>query len=584
LQKLEIFLGKGYSGNTEIDSNICWVPQNEHNPHLLLIGGSGSGKTETIKSIIFELSKNKINTLVIDFHDDFKQLSDNIIDFEKTGATIHPLEIQPNERPIDVAYRVSQMFKNIFHLGDIQFSIIRESIKEFYVQSEIIDLHQKNEKPVQLLPFIVFKKIMLSQKMIFDPKGEKEPKINPDVEKLISKIGVIFDTPLFVNANETTIPFKEILTKTSVLKLNDYPTDEVKSLIAEIILRKLINHLYIKGKSDLELYCVIDEAHRLAYEDSPIDKILRESRKYGLGIILASQSADDFSEIIRANTGAYLGFRANSDKDAIALSKIFQIDKSNFRNLLSPGLGYSLFSSTNKAQKLKITLVKDRPGFDKIEKNFDEDKFSEYFNASVNIEKRKIQEQERIKRELEKYIKISKEQNLRLSHKENKIIDLTNQISDLSGKVSKYAAEIADSKKELAEQSNQKEKLEKQLIDLKSELSDLVKSKKILFDKFQLLETKHKDQIKIISDLENKLEKDKSIMLSLEGNISELSNKLKNIKYLLNTERKSKQVLELAEEYGDFDKTNLKNSKYCNKCGLLLKTKSDYCDCCGEKL
>lgn len=572
MQKLDILLGNSYSENTKLDEKIIWAPKTELNAHLLLIGGSGSGKTETIKSIIFELNKQKINTLVIDFHDDFKQLSDNIIDFEKTGATIHPLEILANERPIDVAYRVSQMFKNIFRLGDIQFSIIRESIKDFYNLSGILNFHEKVQTPVKLLPFKRFSEVMRD-------RGN-----GSDVEKLISKIAVIFDTPLFVNADQTTIPFEDILKKTSVLKLNDYPTEEVKSLIAEIILRKLINYLYIKGKSDLELYCVIDEAHRLAYEGSPIDQMLREARKYGLGLILASQSADDFSEIIRANTGAYLGFRANSDKDAVALSKIFQIDKSNFRNLLSPGLGYSLFSSKNKAQKLRIDLVNDRFGFEKIQENFDEDKYSEFFKASMNIKKRELEEQNRIKRELDKYMKLSKEQNIRLSKKENNIIDLTNELSNLSGKIEHYTSEIANYKKENLRLSDFNSRQEEQLDNLKSELSDLVKNNKHLLEKTDDLSSKLKKKDKEIGVLESKATEDIQNIKNLQKNILDLTNKLKNIRYLLNNEKRSKQVLELFEEFGDFEPTTLKNPKYCPNCSMLIKNTNKYCECCGEEL
>lgn len=583
MQKLEILLGNSYSGNTKLDEKIIWTPKTEHNAHLLLIGGSGSGKTETIKSIIFELNKQKINTLVIDFHDDFKQLSDNIIDFEKNGATIHPLEILANERPIDVAYRVSQMFKNIFRLGDIQFSIIRESIKDFYNLSGILNFHEKVQTPVKLLPFKRFSEVMRD-------RGN-----GSDVEKLISKIAVIFDTPLFVNADQTTIPFEDILKKTSVLKLNDYPTEEVKSLIAEIILRKLINYLYIKGKSDLELYCVIDEAHRLAYEGSPIDQMLREARKYGLGLILASQSADDFSETIRSNTSAYLGFRANSDKDAVALSKVFQIDKSNFRNLLSPGLGYSLFSSKNKAQKLRIDLVKDRPGYDKVAKHFDEDKNAEYFNASMNIKKRELEEQNRIKRELDKYMKLSKEQNTKLSEKENKIIDLTSELSNLSGKIEKYTFEIANYKKEILKLSELNLKKDELLENLKSELSDVIKQNKHLLEKIEDLSSKLKKKDKDISlleskatedlkKLESKVAEDLQKIKNLQKNILDLTNKLKNIRYLLNNEKRSKQVLELFEEFGDFEPTTLKNPKYCSNCSMLIKNTNKYCECCGEEL
>jgi len=54
-------------------------------------------------------------------------------------------------------------------------------------------------------------------------------------------------------------------------------------------------------RAEGRLFCVADEAHRLAYKDSPIDSILGEARKYGVGMILASQSPHDFDPIVLGN-------------------------------------------------------------------------------------------------------------------------------------------------------------------------------------------------------------------------------------------------------------------------------------------
>ena len=33
------------------DEKVYWFPEEERNPHALLVGGSGSGKTETLKAV-----------------------------------------------------------------------------------------------------------------------------------------------------------------------------------------------------------------------------------------------------------------------------------------------------------------------------------------------------------------------------------------------------------------------------------------------------------------------------------------------------------------------------------------------------
>ncbi|MBN2880843.1 ATP-binding protein [Candidatus Woesearchaeota archaeon] len=294
-------------GNNNTDK-LFWDSQSQRSPHLVLIGGSGSGKTETLKVISMELKNKKVSTLIIDFHNDFTILADNLIKLDNT--TIHPLEIQVGERPIDVTYKIAKIFAKIFSLGEIQEAIIREAIKTFYQDSKIKDLKKENSGNFKLLPFSHFKEILENN---FERRK---------TESLLAKLSIVFDTDIFMDAKETSLPFNTMTTQVSVIQLKEFPTDEIKSMIAEIILNKLINYFYLKGQSKegIELFCIIDEAHRVTYEGSPVDLLLRESRKYGVGVILASQRPTDFSETILANVGTIMSFQCSLAKDAKYLS------------------------------------------------------------------------------------------------------------------------------------------------------------------------------------------------------------------------------------------------------------------------
>jgi hypothetical protein len=71
----------------------------------------------------------------------------------------------------------------------------------------------------------------------------------------------------------------------------------------------------------LRLFCFADEAHRLSYSKSPVDTMLREARKYGMGMILSSQSPHDFEPIVFANAATKISFRLPLEEDALFLSK-----------------------------------------------------------------------------------------------------------------------------------------------------------------------------------------------------------------------------------------------------------------------
>jgi hypothetical protein len=423
---------------------LIWNPKSEKNPHLITVGGSGSGKTETLKAIMLELKKQKVSSLILDFHNDFKVFADNLVQIDK--ATLHPLEVQINEKPLDVCYKVSKMIASVFSLGDVQEAIIRESIKVFYNKSGIKDIRKANDGTYELLPFSYFRDIIF-----------ETPIKNQGISVLLAKISVLFDVDLFMEADGTSLSLDTIIKNLSVIELLDFPTDEVKALVADLLLKKLINFLYLKGKSEeYWLYVVIDEAHRMMYPGSPVELLLRESRKYGVGIILASQRPTDFSETILANAGTIVAFQESLDKDAVFLSKQLRVPKVNFQKLKTAGLGYCLFSSKDEAEKVQIIPVKDRKEYQEIVKNFDEEERSDYFNKELK----------RIKKEREKYRKLEESNQ---TH-ESKIKELEREIADLNGEIErkeysikKTEAETKNKQKEIIQLSHENDKLDEKL-------------------------------------------------------------------------------------------------------------------------
>ena len=63
---------------------------------------------------------------------------------------------------------------------------------------------------------------------------------------------------------------------------------------------------------EIKLYVVIDEAHKLSYDQTLTD-LIRESRKYGVGFILASQSVHDFSPIVFTNMGTKIALQLEGE-------------------------------------------------------------------------------------------------------------------------------------------------------------------------------------------------------------------------------------------------------------------------------
>ncbi len=350
-------------GKNVIDKPFYWEVEKEKNPHLIVLGTSGSGKTETLKAIIHELTLNKVPSLVIDFHNEFSNLAPNLLNLRE--SSINPLEVSENERPENRVYEVADIIKKIFKLGEIQEAILRKAIRQSYLDKDI-DL-KKKEKIETFPNFSDVKKNIFRQEYSSNKNS---------ITTLVSRIEPLFDTGIF--SSDTDVEFSNLLTDTTVVELKDFPTEAVKSAIAEFFLNKLSYYLYSTNKSKkLKMYCVIDEAHRLMYENSPLDRLLRESRKYGVGVILASQRPADFNETVLANVGGILSFQCTLDKDAKFVARQLNLEGRKIKNLIEPGLGYIKFSRTERPEKVKIIPLSSRIKKKETGKKQDEEEASE---------------------------------------------------------------------------------------------------------------------------------------------------------------------------------------------------------------
>jgi DNA helicase HerA-like ATPase len=104
--------------------------------------------------------------------------------------------------------------------------------------------------------------------------------------------------------------FGELLTGGVVLDVHTL-MEQVQMAAAAFVLRKVYQEMFHWGKTnELRLAVVLDEAHRLA-KDVTLPKIMKEGRKYGVVVVVASQGVDDFHRDVLGNAGTKVAFRCN---------------------------------------------------------------------------------------------------------------------------------------------------------------------------------------------------------------------------------------------------------------------------------
>lgn len=319
--KPRIVLGSNVdNGKDVVFDPITMNPKKLANQHLLIVGKSGAGKSQTTSSVLYELSKQDIPFLILDFQGEYISSvltnSKNESFAEATNAmTFDPsygMDINPLELSIDGntgqrigymsnVYQVSSILKQIFGLGDIQHPVLKDAIKRAYQEKgfSVTDRATWNNEPPQFQDIWAILEFM-------------EQNEGTNVRNLKYRIEPLFENNIFVSG-EGSVSISDILNKNSIIDLSKLHTPELMKSVARFVLQAVYNRMLADGPSkSIKLYVVIDEAHKLSYDQTLTD-LIREARKYGVGFILASQSVRDFATVVFENMGTKIALQLEGE-------------------------------------------------------------------------------------------------------------------------------------------------------------------------------------------------------------------------------------------------------------------------------
>jgi len=279
---------------------LFWEPEREQprkltNPHVLIVGTSGSGKTQTTMTFVSEMWCQGIPSLILDFQGEYadpnmnkfrSQISAEVVD-ALAGLPVNPLDVpldtqSKSENYKRVVWEVSQIMGDVFRLGLQQKRTLTKAIETAYqLAGFTMDSSTWNRKPPR---FSQLKQILESR------VGER----GGVAAGLLSRIDVAFDAEVFCDTAPNR--FENLTEKVTAVNLSRLFSDEHRLLVARFLLQKVYSHMLLQGESrDLRLFVVIDEAHRLSYDETLL-RLIREARKYGVGILLSSQQPSDFPD------------------------------------------------------------------------------------------------------------------------------------------------------------------------------------------------------------------------------------------------------------------------------------------------
>lgn len=321
-------------GTDRLDVPVYWEFGNPQlaNRHLLITGTSGQGKTYCIQTMLYEISKYDISTVIFDYTEGFRndqleakfiekmedRIDNRVVYF--TGVPINPFKrneievagMKALEKISDVAQRIANILSHVYGFGEQQFAAVFDACR--------IGLEKYgNAMNMQLL------------------EKELNESSNKSAKSVVSKMAPFFHSVEFTGEE---FDWKDVLYgdkgKLTIFQLTNFVRD-IQVIITEFLLWDMWHYTKKFGSKDKPFTVVLDEAQNLSHTlSSPSGMILTEGRKFGWSAWYATQSLKILSEdeIVRLMQSAFKLYFKPTDEEIVSMAK--QLNPSDFNEWRAP--------------------------------------------------------------------------------------------------------------------------------------------------------------------------------------------------------------------------------------------------------
>lgn len=283
------------TGGILLGRGIHWNPEALPNAHIVVIGASGSGKTQTLKGIFYALQTLYMGAqkILIDFHGDQDIAGETVYPLHMASPYgINPLTLNLDPEgggPNLQAIAVAAVLKKSLYMGANQEGLLLEVLATCYRQRGIVQEVQAtwNREPPT---FADVEQELTTRSQEEDCKESK---------KLRLKLAATFQYGVF---SRSQFPLTDPLIRVDLSKL----PPAIQAIAAEALAKQLMDNHRLLGEISGKLprtFLGIDEAKEMPNgKGSTCDRIIADGRKYGLALLLASQSERHLSADVIGNS------------------------------------------------------------------------------------------------------------------------------------------------------------------------------------------------------------------------------------------------------------------------------------------
>jgi len=350
--------------------NLYKIPIASLKKHGLVVGTTGSGKTNTIFYMLKEAWRNKVPFMVLEpAKTEYRGLlyspefGKDLSVFTLGDNNISPFRLNPFEIMPGIAVQTHiDLLKSVFNASFFMWGplpqVLERCIHEIYIDKgwdlatninhrglhrnanpTLTDLYNKIDSVVDSLGY--------SAETTMEVKSALKTRIN---SMRIGGKGLMLDT-------RKSIPFSTLITKPTILELDTLGDDEEKSFMMGLILTVMYEHYVSKGLAEvknLEHITVIEEAHRLLAnytQENPytgntrgksvetFTNILSEIRAYGEGFLIAEQIPTKLAPDLVKNTNLKVMHRIVAEDDRKVMGATMNIQERETGKVTSFAVG-----------------------------------------------------------------------------------------------------------------------------------------------------------------------------------------------------------------------------------------------------
>ncbi|MFC5206100.1 ATP-binding protein [Pseudonocardia sulfidoxydans] len=275
--------------------DVRWRISTSGSPHLFVLGIPGQGKSVTTRRILNSFADQGLPALVVDFHGDMAASPAGgaaVLD-ASLGLPISPFEIDDPARYREASWELAEVIGYVCGLGEIQRNTVYEGVRAVYEQRGFPNPASPENWPTM---------DELADAVRTSEAGGRS-------RNTIARLRPLSDFGVFADGPHGS-GFADLLRRGVVIDVHGL-MEQVQRAAGAFVLRKVYREMFRWGQtSQLRLAVVLDEAQRLA-RGVTLPKIMKEGRKYGVAVVVASQGVEDFHQDVLGNAGTKVAFRCN---------------------------------------------------------------------------------------------------------------------------------------------------------------------------------------------------------------------------------------------------------------------------------